>query len=746
MKCLGASARSGRCLLALGLLLWLGTACGDAGDASLREVRALQGRGLYAESLKALAPLRESASPPPEVELLYGKALIETKRPNLAVAPLRRAAQAPEHAREAGLLLASALLASDSSEEALQEIDRVLDLAPGDAEAWELRARANLAQRHYKESLADIERAIEAAPERASYQVFRSLVLLSLGQTEPAEAALHAAEQSMQGVDPQPVNLLATACVTHARLALARSDQARAREEFASCVERYPGSPMVVQEAVSYYDGVGEPEKASDVLRGAIEAWPERVRYLREFAERLRERAGAAEAERFLLARVESKPSVATWAALAEHYTVTGDYRAAASAFHKALTLVSDDGGVTQRNLRLGYADSLIQARDFDEARRVTEQIKEPGYADLLNGRILLLEGDAAGALALLEKGIRVWPNNAVARFLAGQAAERVGDFERAAREYQAAVHADPVATDANLALAELYESQGKLGPAHDAARRHARTHRDDPRGYALGMRVAHRLGRTERVDAIAKRMAAVPGQRGRAVAERASLTAADDGPKAAVRAIESAGLDLTDPSNAAALRVLAEQLVAQGAKKQALARVDVALAAHPDVAVLHTLRGAILERSGSDPAAVHEAYSRALALDASDAEALSGLARESAARGDVEAALGFYGRAAQADPEDVASLLELADLSRSLGRLDAAQQALERALYRNPREAAAAAQLAALLLDRDTDLDRALDLAQRAVQFGADPEAGHLLEAVRARRAAEAPASTPAT
>jgi len=742
VNCLVGAVPWWRGTLALGLLALLVSACGAGDEAALRDARALQERGEYAASLETLEPLHASDAPPLEVELLYARALIETKRPGLALAPLQRVVAAPEYAREGGLLLANALLATDAEEEALQQIDRVLGLAPGDAEAWELRARIDLARHRYADALADVDRAIQASPERASLQVFRALVLLSLGRTEPAEAALRSAEERMQDSGRQPLHLLATVCVVRARLAVARGEQARAAASFANCVARYPAYPMVVEEAVAFYDGAGEAAKATDVLRGAVEAWPERSRYLRELAGRLREHEGAAEAERFLRAEVERAPSVVTWTALAEHYAVTGDYAAAASAYREALERVSGLGGVAERNLRIGYAESLIQAGDFDAARRVAAQLTEPGYADLLNGRILLVEGDAAGALVLLERGIGVWPNNAAARLLAGQAAERVGDFERAAREYQAAVRADPAHSDAGLALAGLYEAQGKLGPAHDTAREYTRNHRDDPRGYVLGMRVAHRLGRARRVDVLAERLASVPGQRARAVAERAALTAADAGSEAAVRAIEDAQLDLTDPANAMALRVLTEQLLAQGDAAQSLARVDLALAAHPDAAAFYALRGAVLEQSGADPAAVRAAYTRASELDAQDAKALAGLARSAASRGEVEAAVALYERAAQADPGGTAPLLALAELARSQDRLALAEDALERALYRDPRDAAAASGLAALLLARNADLDRALALAQRAVQFGDDPAAVQLLDALRARRAAPGPAS----
>ena len=67
-------------------------------------------------------------------------------------------------------------------------------------------------------------------------------------------------------------------------------------------------------------------------------------------------------------------------------------------------------------------------------------------------GRILLGEGNARGALAAFESGIQLWPNNAVGRFLAGQAAERVGDFPRAISHYRESFRTNPGISEAGRA------------------------------------------------------------------------------------------------------------------------------------------------------------------------------------------------------------------------------------------------------------------------------------------------------
>jgi tetratricopeptide (TPR) repeat protein len=121
--------------------------------------------------------------------------------------------------------------------------------------------------------------------------------------------------------------------------------------------------------------------------------------------------------------------------------------------------------------------------------------------------------------------------------------------------------------------------------------------------------------------------------------------------------------------------------------------------------------------------------------LDARDAAALAGLARLAVARRDYDDALSLYARAVEADPEDASISFASAALLLERERLDAAEQSLDLLIYRVPRHAAAAHELAKLLLARGGDPDRALDLAQRAVMFGSEPDALETLGLIRLER-----------
>jgi tetratricopeptide (TPR) repeat protein len=202
------------------------------------------------------------------------------------------------------------------------------------------------------------------------------------------------------------------------------------------------------------------------------------------------------------------------------------------------------------------------------------------------------------------------------------------------------------------------------------------------------------------------------------------ALFAADKGPEIALEAVNRSPLDLADPAHAAALGALLEQLAALGEHGKAEARIASALEAHPDEAVFHALRAHSLRAAGQPPARVREAFERAVALDPEHAPALAGLAEISAEAGEREAALALYDRAAAADPADPGPAHAAIQLLAPSREPDEAQRRLEEILRQHPLHAGAANDLARILAARGRDLDRALELARRAVRFQGSHEA----------------------
>jgi len=201
-----------------------------------------------------------------------------------------------------------------------------------------------------------------------------------------------------------------------------------------------------------------------------------------------------------------------------------------------------------------------------------------------------------------------------------------------------------------------------------------------------------------------------------------------------AVKTVEESDLDLTDPINAPALRVLLVNLAKLGEQEKAEERIGSALGAHPDAAVFHELNGQVLRAAGKSPEKARAAFDRALELDPNHVEALVGLASLSAEAGDVDAALALYDRAAELDPENAAAALAAAKLELGAGRAAAAQARFAAVLAEHPRESAAAIDLARILADQG-NFEESLRYAHWAEWLKA-PEAEETLASIEGLRA----------
>jgi tetratricopeptide (TPR) repeat protein len=225
------------------------------------------------------------------------------------------------------------------------------------------------------------------------------------------------------------------------------------------------------------------------------------------------------------------------------------------------------------------------------------------------------------------------------------------------------------------------------------------------------------------------------------AAAEIAAIRAARGGLASGVEAIRAAQLDLTRPGNEPALRALVGYLVAEGKAGEALEAAQAALAANPDQAAFHELRGRALRAAG-DPAGAREALARSLELEPERAGALVELAALSAEQGDRDTAIALYDRAARAKPDEADAAWAAIQLLAASGDGTEIEPRLEALLARHGTHAAAANLLAQRLAERDPE--RAFAMARRAVRFRGGPDALATLGRMQLERGeAERAAST---
>src|SRR5262249_918143 len=140
-----------------------------------------------------------------------------------------------------------------------------------------------------------------------------------------------------------------------------------------------------------------------------------------------------------------------------DYHYAREDYAQAADALRHAVEIAGDP----PPELLFGYADALVMAGHYDEALAVARGSRFGPYRELIEGRVALEQDPPGGASAHLREGLRLWPNNAVARYLLGQADEGIGDFDGAISEYRYAIRADIKEDEVSLRLVALHEAEG---------------------------------------------------------------------------------------------------------------------------------------------------------------------------------------------------------------------------------------------------------------------------------------------
>ena len=338
---------------------------------------------------------------------------------------------------------------------------------------------------------------------------------------------------------------------------------------------------------------------------------------------------------------------------------------------------------------------------------------------------------------------MRLWPNNAVARYYAAVAAEQVGDFERAIEDYRYAMRIDVNATDAYLRLARLQAAAGRYEAARLDAEFHAgRAPRRGRRGAAADAHARRASGARSQIPALpAQRLLARPEHWGAAVAALGEGVRERSGPKAALEAMRSAKpLELDDPDTRRGARGdrRGPRRDRQGRRRRSRSSMP-ACASTPTPRRFHALRGRALALSQAHRPrrCARPSSARSSSTPRTHARAGRPRARSKRDAGANEAALALYERAVAADPDE----------PRPPRARPAALLVGDRPHARRPRSAStrccaiipttreAARLLAELRLARGAKDERTLELARRAVAFGGGAEAKALLERVGGSR-----------
>jgi tetratricopeptide (TPR) repeat protein len=710
--------------------------CGNS-ELSLDEIRALQAREAWQETIEPLRARIDNGERDPELLVLYGTALSKVGKHSQAHWPLRDAARDPEWFTRAMMQLASGAYVTGNHDLAIERLSEVLEREPEHLRALKMRCMARLqSRRDYEGALEDAERVIDLDPETTEMTPPRIVALLGLDRIEEARETIEAfagEEIIPEGEESEtPVGMRALACVGWAKFNEEDGNAEVAAEQYSLCAEAFPSQAIAIVEAMEFYRDRGDQERFDSILKAAYDAAPQNREFRISYARRQQLLGNEEEAHRVLEAGSKAGYPGAMLD-FAGYLVDSGDLDAGINVYRDAKSQ-----GASGPSFLLSFGEALISAGLYDEALAVADETGPESHKTFIRGRVALEQRDYVLALDSFTRGVLLWPDNAVARYYTALAAEQVGDFDRAIEEYRNAMRIDASAADTRLRLATLHLAEGNPQAALYILRYQG--HGDDPiRGnFDLILSELEGMGQIGRYDQLPPPLIArisFPGVWGRAVAALAKGVGRRQGAKAASEVIQSADrLDLESLSAAPALRSLVVNLSEVGEGEAAIEAAHAAAVANPDNALMQTILAEALLLAGQ-PDAADEAFGRALAIDADREDALIGQGLAALADGRPSDAMESFAR--------VSNEATTAEMSRAraqilatTSRLDEAIDELTRSLERDPLNGETALELVKRRLERGDSHESIQSLVQRSIRFGGGDEAREFLTEVAQAKA----------
>jgi len=721
----------GPALILVGLLIFLGCGASDP----IQQVRELQNRGELQASLEPLRELLATRPDDPEVQFRYGTALSQLGEVSMAQWALMRAMESPKWTERAAFALAEVALATRNWPQAIEALNTVLESDPDHVSALVMRAGIFVQSRtQYEEALGDTDRVLELDPENIIILPVRLVALLGLERSEEAETALSdLLEQRREESDFEQEP--AFYCAVLALFAVEARQLEQAEERYEGCLAEFPEDDEVIRGAVSFFDQTQREDRSIEILRTSLEARPTMNSYRSDLARRLEKMGNKEEALALLKEGTEQveDPSLqsAAWLSVGQFHLEAGNYAEATQAIEAVLEILPDP----PPQLIAYYSEGLLLSGRYDEALEVADTMTVPVHQALVRGRAALAMGRPAEALAFFDEGLKLWPDNAVARYYAARSAEQTGNFDRAIEAYRYAVRADPEGTDAKLRLARLLFAQGDnqmvaAAVAHTGKAVPATEH---PAALLLGVEALARAGRLNEAQRLANMLSSNPEFSSPALAALIRGISAQSGPEAALEFMDRVkNFDATAPVSEPVSRELVVLYVNTGQREKAIEIAQSAAETNPGVAPLLALHGLAFELAEAPEGKARSRYEQALSIDPESQAALHGLARLDAGRGDLETALERIDRAiAVASTPDPELARRRAFWLEQSGRPEDASQQLSELLDEFPADAAAALQLAKLRLKYASDREQAARLARRSARFGGGAEAQALADAL---------------
>ncbi|MDW8292582.1 MAG: tetratricopeptide repeat protein [Anaerolineae bacterium] len=230
-----------------------------------------------------------------------------------------------------------------------------------------------------------------------------------------------------------------------------RAEEAEQQGDYRTAVEYYdrasrrrPNDPDLHRRAARLLVFLGQPQKAEQRARRALEIDPNHLPSKAVLCMALDWQKRVAEAIALCRSVVEADPNSARGHAyLAEALADAGDFEAARRAAQRAVELAPTDVDVLRN---LGYVYEMFGRYDIAlyHYRRALEQ--NPNLPHVLNaiGRIHFAQGRSADAVSTFRRVLTIDPQNAEAYYRLGVVYQTIGEFGQARTALDKAIELNP--------------------------------------------------------------------------------------------------------------------------------------------------------------------------------------------------------------------------------------------------------------------------------------------------------------
>lgn len=700
-------------------------------QVKLNEIRQLINAGRIQDTIDRCIELIESGNRQGETLFIYGRALSLAKLPGRASWTLDAAMEDPMWIVPAAHQLAQDNYQAANFEIVIQVLDRLeanrLDTEVDDFFAMVLRGRAYLGTRqNYEEALEVFEEVLALQPDHEEALRLKGVALLGLKRTDEAWEII---EQGREKASESDLALGATDreaywCAIQVTFNREAGKTEEAEKILEACLADYPTESRLIKEASDLYGRRGQYEKLVDVMRTANEAAPDDIELRQALVLQLRALGRRDQAEAVLRKTVENTPGELA----GEPLIALAGFLVDSDRLDEGLETYKEAskrlGGGLPPEVLFSYAEALILAERFDEARAVAEQTPIEVHRPMIRGRVAYESGDYELAQKELSEAAKLWPDNAPIRYYLARTAEGLGDFSTAIEEYRQSMRSDATLTASKERLARLHLAEGRVRHAMSILRFSGAeaSGTPSPDSRLIEIEIQAMLG----ADPDLSRLVADPNRpykeiRRLAVEGFARGVRIRSGPEAVVEAMTNLaeGVDLESQELLIGEHVFHLILLDRTEEAETFARASVKKQPKSDAAKLALARALIAQDLDSKEGL--ELLRGIVSRQSDDPEARTTLGELELRAGNNAKAETLFSEALAIEPDHAIAMAGLAQSMVALGREAEAREQLEAYLrIEGPYDGQAALQLAKLIEDNKSTLEERIELTKRALRFGA--------------------------